>query len=252
VSNAFQAGSVGLWVNSVANLDRLPKIATAFGGMFTDVFIPLGSGAGDFRKIRAQARADGSKLRAQAYAIPHKNPDGSIAEDGQQFANRVHDTLTSLGVDRPGVVEMDIEVHDDILPGYLRATVESFRVKRSAFLIRLNLEPGKGWALPFDLLTSDPNLYSCEQTYFGDMSRVSEAEALEDQVGRGVPWGKAGICVGGASQVKLNIDGAFVWKRAFTLPDVVYQGNWSGHRLGGYRSYLVFSDDLLFENGFLR
>jgi hypothetical protein len=64
--------------------------------------------------------------------------------------------------------------------------------------------------------------------------------------------GKAGICVGGASQVRLNIDGAFVWKRAFTLPDVAYQGNWSGHRLGGYRSYLVFSDDLLYENGFLR
>jgi hypothetical protein len=252
VSNAYQAGSVGLWVNSVANLDRLPKIATAFGGMFTDVFIPLGSGAGDFRKIRAQARADGSKLRAQAYAIPRKNPDGSLGEDGQQFANRVNDALTNLGADRPGVVDLDIEVHDDILSGYMRTAVEAFRVKRATYLIRLNIEPGKGAFLPFDKLTEDPNLYSCEQTYFGEMSRVSEAEALEDQVGRGVPWGKAGICVGGASQVRLNIDGAFVWKRAFTLPDVVYQGNWSGHRLGGYRSYLVFSDDLLYENGFLR
>jgi hypothetical protein len=149
-------------------------------------------------------------------------------------------------------VDLDIEVHDDILSGYIRTAVEAFRVKRATYLIRLNIEPGKGAFLPFDKLTEDPNLYSCEQTYFGEMSRVSEAEALEDQVGRGVPWAKAGICVGGASQVRLNIDGAFVWKRAFTLPDVVYQGNWSGHRLGGYRSYLVFSDDLLYENGFLR
>jgi hypothetical protein len=190
VSNAYQAGSVGLWVNSVANLDRLPKIATAFGGMFTDVFIPLGSGAGDFRKIRAQARADGSKLRAQAYAIPRKNPDGSLGEDGQQFANRVNDALTNLGADRPGVVDLDIEVHDDILSGYMRTAVEAFRVKRATYLIRLNIEPGKGAFLPFDKLTEDPNLYSCEQTYFGEMSRVSEAEALEDQVGRGVPWAR--------------------------------------------------------------
>src|SRR3954465_876185 len=231
--NAFDPGRVGLWVNSPANLFPLNTIAGVAGGMFPDVFLPRAATAADMTKVRNTTRPDGSKLKAQLYEIPLSS------DTPEQFAQRVSDDIVRLA---PGVVELDIERKDSELPGFIHDTVASLRARRPSFLFRVNVEPFKGWALPIDLLQTDPNLYAAEQTYFGDMSRVSESDVLSDLVGRGVPWSKATICYGAAGPTDLS------GSRGITLPNVLYQGHFSGRKLSGG---MVFTDDLLAEKGLI-
>jgi hypothetical protein len=253
MSIAFAPGSIGQWVNTPANLYRLPNFASAFNGTISDVFLPAWSTPDDFNRVRAFTRPNGAKMRAQMFAVPNKN----IGETPEQFAARVDSKRDLL---KPGCIELDIEVSDDKLSDYIERTIAWFRdpwmdgagvlhqPRRPGFLLRVNIEPFKAYTFSASLkarFRNDPYLYCAEQTYYGDMSRVSEAEVLADLVGTGgVPWSKVGICYGMAGPV--TQDGK---TRGITLPDVMYQGHFSGRSLLQFSS-MLFSDDLGAEVGF--
>jgi len=169
------------------------------------------------------------------------------AVDGLTAAQYAARTLADVERAKPGAVELNIELaNDPALEPYMRAVVTAIRGKLPSRRLRLNVAPYKGAFLPIDLVTGDPNLYAAEQTYYGDMSRVSEGEALLDLLEAGVPLRKASLCYGAAALVP-------PWALTGGAPGepvrVVGLGTlwtWStGALVRGLRRGIIFSDDLL-------
>ncbi len=232
MAHAFADGSVGLWVVNPVNLPaRLGRIASFAGGMFTDVFVPETATPAAMALIRSTVRPNGTKLRAQLWTHPAAR---SPAEYGSAI-------LVSILTLRPGVVELDIEVPDDILTAYIDTTLNRLRDTRPTFLFRVNIAPNKAVFLPAHRFATDDALFACEQTYYGDMSRFSEADALADLLGYGVPLSKASVCYGAAAPDPTT------GERHASLPSVFYQGQ----PIAKLKRGLVFQDDLMADAGLL-
>lgn len=240
--NAFDDGRVGLWVNSAANFtpQRLSNAAAFADGMFTDIFLPRTAPLSLFDTVRKTYRPNGTMLKAQMWTDPHDLDVATFAEQ----------TFQDIVAKKPGVVELDIEPNGSNrteaagkYASYMTATVTYLRGKASwmqNFPLGLNIPPYKAEFLPRAFFQSDPFLYAREQVYYGDMSRVSEGEALGDLLGAGVPETKASLCYGVVAPDK---DGV----RRLTLPTVFYQGK----PVRKLRRGLVFTDDLMAEQGLI-
>jgi hypothetical protein len=212
---------LGLWVINPANLpDRLPRIRAFGGGIIRDLFLPRSSTLADFARVRQ------AELSAHLYV----SPDGLTVED---YAAR---TLADLARLKPGAIELNIELPSDPpLAPYIRAAVAGIRAQRRHLRLRVNVAPWKGFALPGDLLVSDPALYACEQNYGGNMQELySAADVLDDLRLGGVPAEKRTVCYAAACQV---LDSP---ARVRTLPD-----------LSRTRRGVIFQDDLMVEAGLL-
>lgn len=228
---------LALWVNSTANLGRLPKIAAFGNGNVSDVFLPGNSSLADMDRVRATVRptqrcfGDVANLRAHIWEFPK---DG---ESAKVFATRIHNDILRC---KPGTVELDLETDSQFIAdtiSYLRNGVDG-TWKHPSFLFRINVAPFHAWSLPIPAIQSDPALYVCQQTYYGDMSPVAPDECLRDLIDYGVPKDKATVTYAG----QYNIDGV----RRFGVPTITYNGNFSGRYL---EKGLIFSDDLLSDAG---
>lgn len=239
-AHAFQPPSVGIWVNTPGHLaDRLPKIAAFAGGMFSDVFVPGAASVADMERIRAQSRPNGTKLRAQLWTVP-----GSLT--AAQYAAQVLADFERL---RPGVVELNIEQPGDAkLAPYITESVAAIRASRPKLKLRVNVGAYKGFGLTGLGFAGDPNLYACEQCYYGDMSPVQADEALANLLAFGVPSDRTSICYGAAGPIGW-LEGGGPWRtqRHGTLGTLYY----NGALVRRLKSGLVFTDDLLVEVGLL-
>ncbi|MGH8311262.1 MAG: hypothetical protein ACRETX_15890, partial [Steroidobacteraceae bacterium] len=207
-------------------------------GMISDVFVPRIAATSDMNLIRSTVRPSGAKLRAQLWTVP----------GGQSAADYAAQVLGDIQRLKPGVVELNIEVADAILHDYIRATVSAIRDKLPSRRLRVNIAPYKGVFLPSDRFQADPNLYAAEQTYYGDMSRVSEGEALLDLVEHGVPPARASLCYGAAGPTGYDSRGpGWLVARHCTLGTLYYEGT----LVRKLRRGLIFQDDLLAEVGLL-
>ncbi len=237
--HVFEDGRVGLMVTDPAPgsladklADRLPKIRAFAGGMVTDCFLPRSASSSDLGRVRA---ADmGAHLWAAVDEL-----------SAAQYAAR---TLADIERAKPGAVELNIELETDAaLEPYMRAVVTAIRRKLPSRRLRLNIAPYKGAFLPLDLLAGDPNLYACEQTYYGDLSRVSEGEALLDLLEAGVLMRKASLCYGAAALAGGRL--LVAQERVVGLGTL---WTWStGALVRGLRRGIIFSDDLLTDVGLL-
>ncbi len=221
MANRVFEDRLGLWIVSSANLpDRLPKIKAFQGGIIRDLFLPRSA------ELTAMQRVRDAGLYAHLWAAV----DGLSATD---YANRTLLDIQRLG---PGAVDLNIELGSDPpLAAYIRGVAELIRPRRPSYRLRINVAPWKAFALPSDLLASDPYLYACMQNYEGNMDNLlSAADVLTNLDDWGVPLSKATVCYTAACRVLGSTE------RVRTLPDLL--------RL---RRGVIFSDDLMAEVGLL-
>jgi hypothetical protein len=218
---------VGWWVNdptdtSTLDANRLKLIAAFAGGMISDVFAPPTITKAQVATITKTPTANPvGTLRFQLRDQPIKL-GGTPAETPQQFAQRVHNNITRLS---PGTVDLDIELNDDVLAGYMRSVIVELRKLRPTFLLRPNIDPNKIDFLPVDLIQNDPNLFVAVQTYYGDMARVGEWKILKHLERVRVPADKVNLCIGAAARAKVYLNdgsGTTPWKRVAAIPDIAY------------------------------
>lgn len=235
MANRVFEDRLGCWIvpdgaGKVApKLARLPGLA-ALG--VRDVFLPRQAEPGDFQTVRGQG------LGAHLWAAT----DGLAVED---YVNRFLLDFKRLG--SRGAGELNIELPSDPpLAAYMRRAVALIRQVKPRLPLRLNVAPFKGFALPVDLLTADAHLYVCEQSFYGDMSRVAESDALYDLLSWGVPLAKATVCYGGAALVP---DAPQPPRRMVGLGT---RWTWSnGAVVGSLKRGVIFQDDLLADVGLL-
>jgi hypothetical protein len=218
MANRVFEDRLGVWISSPRSLpDRLPALRRLG---IVDVFLP------------GSVTPEVLDYVAARGLYPHlwRARDGLGARD---YAQRVLLDVQVLG---PRGCELNIEGLSDVrLPGYIREVVGLIRSVRPRLRLRLNLPPWKGFALPIDLLKSDPVLYVSVQNYEGNMDNLlSPADVLADLRRRGAPDGKLTVCYAAACRVLGSAE------RVRTLPD-----------LSRLRRGLIFSDDLLAEAGLL-
>ena len=204
-------------VNPVTPASRLPGIR-AFG--IKDVFLPRTASVADLAAVRA------ASLYAHLWA----------AVDGMDARNYAARTLLDVQRLGPGAVELNIELGSDMpLPDFIREVVTLIRGKRKSLRLRLNIAPWKGFALPADLLASDPHLYAAMQNYEGNMDNLlSAADVYANLLDFGVPPSKATVCYAAACRVLGSPE------RVRSLPDL-------SRRQRG----VIFQDDLMAEVGLL-
>ena len=218
MANRVFEDRLGLWIVNPANFPARAAGIRALG--VKDVFLPRSAQPSDFAAVRA----------ALLYARLWAAVDGLSAAD---YANR---TLLDIQRLRPGAVELNIELNSDPpLAAYIREVITLIRSKRRFLRLRINIAPFKAVFLPADLLTSDPNLYACEQTYAGGMRRFSEADCYDDLLSWDVPPEKATLCYGAAQPNSTTGP-----SRVVALPD-----------LSRRNQGVIFQDDLCAEVGLL-
>mgnify|MGYP001587508146 CR=1 FL=1 len=224
--HVFGDGRVGLWVVNPGNLpDRLNTIKAFANGMITDVFMPQSSYPTDMNLLRSNG------LNAHLWTVP-----GALSE--QAYAAQVLSNINRLA---PGAVELNIEVEDQLLGPYVRTVLGALRFARPSYRFRVNIAPYKASFLPGDLIIKAPHLYLAEQTYYGDMSRVSEGEALMDMLDAGVPLPKCSLCYGAAMPLPGQV------ARVPSLPTLFY----NDRLVRKLRRGIIFQDDLMVEMGML-
>jgi len=225
--HVFGDDRLGLWiVDPGRGVGRLSAIRAFAAGAITDLYLPRTATPAHFDQVRATG------FNAHLWVAV----DGLNAPD---YAARTLDDLNRL---RPGACELNVELGvDSALEPYMREAVARIRARRRSFRLRLNVAPYKGAFVPADLLQSDPQLYVAEQTYYGDMSRVSEAEALLDLLGYGVPPAKASLCYGAAGPTCRSS------ARVCTLPTFFY----AGQLVRSLRRGVIFQDDLMADAGLI-
>ena len=234
--HVFEDGRVGLWiVNLPALRGRLAAIRAFAGGMVTDLFLPRDASANDLGNVR-KAGFVGAHIWA--------------AVDGLSAAEYAARTIADVERAKPGAVDLNVELGADAaLEPFMHAVVLALRAKMPGRRLRLNVGAFKGAFLPVDLVLNDPQLYACEQTYYGDMSRVSEAEALLNLLEAGVPMQKAALCYGAAALVPDPDVPAGGSLRVVGLGTV---WRWSdGILQRPLRRGVIFHDDLLADVGLL-
>jgi len=226
--HVFEDGRIGLWIVNSDNLtDRLPKIRRFANGMITDLFLPRTATRQSFQFVR-----DSGFFGCHLWVAV----DGLSAND---YAQRTVDDIVRLGA---GATDLNIELgQDDKLQPFMRTTLSIIRQTRPNYRLRLNVAPYKGQFVPMDLVQGDPNLYVGEQTYYGDMSRVSEGEALQDLLEWGCPLRKASLVYGAAALVPngrvVGLGTLWTWS--------------NGAIVRGLRRGVIFQDDLMTDVGLL-
>lgn len=220
MANRVFEDRVGLWmIDADRGVSRLPAIKAYAGGLIRDVFMPRTSSPAHLAAVRAAG------LYAHLW----------IAVDSRSASAMVADTLADVTRLGPGALELNIELGSDPpLAQYVRDVVAGIRAKRKNLRMRVNLAAWKGFAAPALELAHDPNLYACEQTYLGDMMRVSEGDTYHDLLGYGCPEAKLTLCYGAAGPLPPS------GVRGCTLPD-----------LGRRRRGVIFHDDLMADVGLL-
>lgn len=212
---------VGLWVVDPARgVGRLQAIRSFAGGLIRDVFLPRTATRDHFGAIRKAG------LNAHMYA----------AVDGLSAEAYVARLLADISTLQPGAADLDIELgQDQPLPAFVEAVVHGIRAHRPSFRLRVNLAPWKGFAVPAELLATDPNLYVCAQNYLGNMDELlSPVDVLADLLDHGAPARSAAVCYAAACVV-LGSSG-----RLRTLPDLS-----RAHR------GTIYQDDLMVDAGLL-
>jgi hypothetical protein len=225
--HVFGDGRLGVWIDSSPttppNLDpnRLARLRELG---FTDAFLRGPEGT----TTRKSAVLKAGFVGCSAW----------WATDGLTAAQYAARALADVARWAPGAGDFNIELGSDAaLEPYMRAAVGGFRAQRPNYRLRLNIATRKAGFLPIDLVQSDPNLYACEGTYFGNMdARYSEADALLELLDAGVPLAKAAVCYAGACTVG-GVTGA---QRV-----ALYPHTWPPRR------GVVFDDNLLAEAGLL-
>lgn len=230
VANKVFEDRLGLWVINPDSLaSRLPGIV-GFG--IKDVFLPRESDLEDLKRVR------------EAGVFAH------LWEAANELSvdEYVAQVLADVKRLKPGAVELNIELKSDPpLKAYIRRAVEQLRKAKPGLRMRINIAPFKGFALPVDLLTSDPNLYVCEQSFYGDLSRVAESDALYDLLSWGVPLGKATVCYGAAALAPTRAGSP-----SQRFVGLGTRWTWSdGAVVGTLKRGVIFQDDLMTDVGLL-
>ncbi len=220
MANRVFEDRVGLWiVDPARGRSRLPAIKAFGGGLIKDTFWPESSAPADLKAARA----------AGLYAHVWVDVAGRSAE---QLGDDAVAAVTRLGA---GALELNIELASDAaLAPFVVATLKEVRARRKNLRVRVNLGAWKGFGAPAAELVADPHLYCCEQTYLGDMTRVSEGDVYHDLLGYGVPEAKLTLCYGAAGPLPPQ------HARGRTLPE-----------LGRRRRGVIFTDDLMADVGLL-
>lgn len=231
---------LGCWIvpdgagQVTSKLGRLAGLA-ALG--VKDVFLPRQARPDDFATVRAS-----HGLAAHLWTAT----DGLSADD---YANRFLLDFQRFG--SKGAGELNIELPSDPpLKAYMRRAVELIRTRKPNLPLRLNIAPFKAFALPIDLLQSDPRLYACEQSFYGDMSRVAESDALYDLLSWGVPLAQATVCYGGAALVPFFRDNLSHGTQRVVGLGTLWTWS-SAQRVGSLKRGVIFQDDLLADAGLL-
>ncbi len=222
VANRVFEDRLGLWIIDPANLpSRLPGIRAFGGGIIRDVFLP-----GELAVVADMQRVRDAGLYAHLWQA-----NGDL--EARNYANSV---LYNIERRKPGAVDLNIELGSDPpLPDYIREVVTLIRSQRLKYRLRINVAPWKAFALPADLLASDPNLYACEQNYEGNMDNLlSAADVQWNMDAWGVPVSKSTVCYAAACRVLGSSE------RVRTLPD-----------LARLKRGVIFHDDLMAEVGLL-
>jgi hypothetical protein len=220
----FGPNRVGLWSISNANLpDKLKHVlprARALIPNLTDIFLPLDA------TMAAKDVVRQNNLYSHLYCVVGSTPPATLAAQALAARRR-------LGT---GAIEVDLEgaqVQPDkpAMRMYAMAFVSEIRRTNPNLPIRLNVPPFKGYAIPVDLVVSDPQVFVIAQAYYGNMDgRLSEADVLCDLLDWGVPRAKAKIHYA----VMANSP------RTFVLPGAGYKPITEGS---------VYDDDLLIDSG---
>lgn len=226
-AHVFGANRVGLWVIPNASLtDKLTHLLPRARGPIpnlTDIFLPPEAEPSH----RLQCRNAG--FFVHSYDVTHGFAADFMAK--KMLADRKR-----LGT---GAIEIDLEgaaVQPDKprMAEWATLFVETVRKTNPKLPIRLNVPPFKGYALPVELVWSDPQLFVIAQSYFGNQDgRLSEADVLLDLLDWGVPQSKVKIMYAALADDPSNV-------RVYSLPNPQYKPITQG---------AVFSDDLLL--GFL-
>lgn len=220
MANRVFEDRVGVWViDADRGVARLPELRAYAGGLIRDVFLPRSSSPEHFAAVRAAG------LYAHLWTAPNERPV-------EQY---VAETLADVARLKPGALELNVELGSDApLKLYVIRAIAGIRAKRKNLRVRINLAAWKGFAVPALELTHDPNLYVCEQTYLGDMSRLSEADVYADALAYGAPAAKLTLCYGAAGPHPVT------GVRICTLPSLARR-----------RRGVIFSDDLMSDAGLL-
>jgi len=212
---------VGLWiVDPTRGVGRLQAIRAFGGGIIRDLFLPRTATRAHFGAVRKAG------LNAHLY-------EAVAGLSAEAYVARVLDDVATL---QPGAVDLDIELGEDApMPAFVEAVVRGVRAVRPNLRLRLNFAPWKGFAVPAELLATDPNLYVCAQNYLGNMDELlSPVDVLADLLAHRAPPYKATVCYAAACTV-LGSSG-----RLRTLPDLS-----RAHR------GTIYQDDLMADTGLL-
>jgi hypothetical protein len=230
-AHVFGPNRVGLWVIPNANLtDKLTHILPRARGAkaipnLTDIFLPPEATLSHAKQCREAG------YFVSTYDVTHNSPPGVVA--AAMLANRAELKSGALEIDLEGAA---VQPDKPNLAAWARSFVAVIRKTNPNLPIRLNVPPFKGYALPIELLTSDPQVFVIAQAYFGNQDgRCSEADVLLDLLDWGVPRHKAAVMYGVLAE---NPQG----QRVYGLPNPEYKPITTGS---------VFSDDLLLDAGVL-
>lgn len=203
----------------------------------TDVFLPRNVVDGNGVLLYTTTKTDFQIVRnAELYPALWVAPEpGSTS---MAFAARTLQDISDL-MPTGGAVELNIEMADDKLYAFIDNTVRLIRIKRRLLRMRINIAPFKAKFLPLDRILADPQLFVCEQAYFGNMDGIASVDDVRrDFIDNGIPVDKGAICFAGACESpESSIIG-----RSPTLPAISIRQMRKGQ---------IFQDDLLAEVGVL-
>lgn len=222
-AHVFGDNRLGLWCIENSGLkSKLEHVLPRLRALLpvTDIFLP---GHAATREHRDLVRAHG--FYVSVYTIPH-------SETPRAYAARSLRQLASIG---GGALEMNIEIPDSQIKGFVSEAVARIRETNPNLRVRVNIAPYKAQFLPAELVRSDPNLYVIEQAYLGNMDAVVPADhCYRDMIDYGIPPHKASVMYAAYCSPRPGLP------RAPVLPAVQrYRG-------------AIYSDDLLIASGLLR
>lgn len=220
MANRVFEDRLGLWVvDAGRGVQRRHAIRACLGGLVRDVFMPRSASADDLASMRSAG------LYAHLW----------VAVDGRSAVALADDTLADLARMKPGALELNIELGDDVELGpYIATVIERIRRRRKSLRIRINLAPWKGFVVLFVPIASDPALYVCAQNYTGNMDGLlSPLDVAANLIDYGAPASKVTVCYAARCQVL----GSELLR---TLPD-----------LSRTQRGVVFQDDLMADAGLL-
>lgn len=231
----FGDGRRGIMVIDPRNLSR--RIARMKQLGFTDVFLPRNVVDGDGVILYTTTKNDlqtvkDATLFPAMWFVPEKD------QTAKAFTTTVLGTIDQLAPN--GITtELNIEMADEKLSGFVTSTIGYIRAKRKGLRLRINIAPFKARFMPAIFFTTDPQLYLCEQAYFGNMEGLASVDDVRrDMVDSNIPVDKGSVCFAGACEYpESDFEGRLPAIPAMSIREI--------------RRGTVFQDDLLAEVGVL-